>query len=137
MTIAYRDLSRERCLLLLERSAMGRLAYCAESTPRIYPLNFALHGEAIVFRTAAYTTLGTEIDGREVAFEVDEVDEVDGAVGHGWSIVVNGRAELVSDPDEAAELRRVADPQPWAPGVRSLYVRIPIRRISGRAIGEI
>jgi uncharacterized protein len=134
MTIAYRDLSRERCFLLLERSVMGRLAYCSESKPRIYPLNFALHGEAIVFRTAAYTTLGTEIDGREVAFEVDEVDE---AVGHGWSIVVSGRAEIVSDPDEAAQLRRVADPQPWAPGVRPMYVRITIRRISGRAIGEI
>lgn len=134
MTIAYRDLSRERCFLLLERSVMGRLAYCSDSTPRIYPLNFTLQGEAIVFRTAAYTTLGTEIDGREVAFEVDEVDRT---VGHGWSIVVSGQAELVSDPDEVAQLRRVADPQPWAPGVRPLYVRIPIRRISGRAIGKI
>ena len=133
MTIAYRDLSRARCLLLLEQSVMGRLAYCSESGPRIYPLNYAVYGETIVFRTAAYTTLGTEIDGRKVAFEVDEVD----GVGHGWSIVVSGLAELVSDPAEAAELRRVADPQPWAPGVRSLYVRIPVRRISGRAIGEI
>jgi uncharacterized protein len=134
MTTAYRDLSRERCFLLLGRSVMGRLAYCAESRPRIYPLNFALHGDAIVFRTAAYSTLGTEIDGREVAFEVDEVD---GDAGHGWSIVVSGQAEIVSDPDEAAQLHRVADPQPWAPGVRPLYVRIPVRRISGRAIGEI
>jgi uncharacterized protein len=133
MTVAYRDLSRERCLKLLERSVMGRLAYCSDSGPRIYPLNFVLHEAAIVFRTAAYTTLGTEIDGRAVAFEVDEVD----GAGHGWSIVVTGRAEIVSDPDEAARLRRVADPQPWAPGVRPLYVRISVRRISGRAIGEI
>jgi uncharacterized protein len=133
MTIAYRDLSRQRCLLLLERSVMGRLAYCSDSGPRIYPLNYVLHGETIVFRTAAYTTLGMEIGGRKVAFEVDEVDDA----GHGWSIVVSGLAEIVSDPDEAAELRRAADAQPWAPGVRSLYVKIPVRRISGRAIGEV
>ena len=134
MTVAYRDLSRERCMLLLERSAMGRLAYCSEHGPRIYPLNFTLHGDAIVFRTAAYTTLGTEVGGRNVAFEVDAID---GVGQHGWSIVVYGPAAIVSDPGEVAELRRVADPQPWAPGVRTLYVRIPVRRISGRAIGEI
>ena len=96
MTVAYRDLSRERCLLLLERSVMGRLAYCSEHGPRIYPLNFTIHGDTIVFRTAAYTTLGTEIGGRDVAFEVDDID---GAAQHGWSIVVCGRAEVVSDPD--------------------------------------
>jgi nitroimidazol reductase NimA-like FMN-containing flavoprotein (pyridoxamine 5'-phosphate oxidase superfamily) len=134
MTVAIHDLPRERCLELLARSVMGRLAYCSASGPRIYPLNFALHGETLVFRTAAHTTLGTEIDGREAAFEIDEID---GVAGRGWSVVVSGRAEVVSDPDEMVDLRRVAGPQPWAPGVRSLYVRIPISRISGRAIGEV
>jgi nitroimidazol reductase NimA-like FMN-containing flavoprotein (pyridoxamine 5'-phosphate oxidase superfamily) len=134
MTVAYRDLSRERCLALLSESVVGRIAYCSGTGPRLYPVNYALDGETIVFRTAAYTALGTEIAEQSVAFEVDQVDAVN---GHGWSVVVNGRATIISDPDEAARLGRRSDPHPWAPGVRPLYVRIAIHRISGRAIGSL
>ena len=135
MTIGYRDLSRERCFALMAGRQVGRLAYCTPTGPRIYPLNFVLDGESVVFRTAPYTALGTAMDGRDVAFEVDEVDEVDEADGNGWSVVVGGRAEVISDPGEVAALRRETDPAPWAPGPRPLYVRIAVRRISGRAVG--
>ncbi|MGH3476893.1 MAG: pyridoxamine 5'-phosphate oxidase family protein [Nocardioidaceae bacterium] len=134
MTVAYRDLSRERCLALLTESVVGRIAYCSATGPRLYPVNYVLDGDAVVFRTAAYTVLGTEIADQLAAFEVDRVDAVN---GHGWSVVVNGRAEVISDPDEVARLRRRSDPNPWAPGVRPLYVRIAIQRISGRAIGAL
>jgi uncharacterized protein len=134
MTVAYRDLSRERCLALLTESVVGRIAYCSATGPRLYPVNYVLDGESVVFRTAAYTALGTETADQPVAFEVDCVDAVN---GHGWSVVVNGRAEIITDPEEVARLRRRSDPHPWAPGVRPLYVRIVIRRISGRAIGSL
>lgn len=134
MTVAYRDLSRERCLALLTESVVGRVAYCSSTGPRLYPVNYVLDGDSVVFRTAAYTALGTEIADQPVAFEVDRVDAVN---GHGWSVVVNGCAAIISDPDELARLRERSDPNPWAPGVRPHYVRITIRRISGRAIGSL
>jgi nitroimidazol reductase NimA-like FMN-containing flavoprotein (pyridoxamine 5'-phosphate oxidase superfamily) len=92
VTIAYRDLSRERCLALIASRWVGRLAYCSSAGPRIYPLNFVVDGESIVFRTAAYTALGIEIDGRQAVFEVDDADSPD---GYGWSVVVAGRAEII------------------------------------------
>lgn len=134
MSVAYRDLSRERCLALLSESVVGRIAYCSAAGPRLYPINYVLDGDSVVFRTAAYTALGTEIAEQPVAFEVDQVDAVN---GHGWSVVVNGHASVIADPDEVARLRGRSDPHPWAPGVRPLYVRVVIRRISGRAIGSL
>ncbi|HYJ69173.1 MAG TPA: pyridoxamine 5'-phosphate oxidase family protein [Nocardioidaceae bacterium] len=128
-----RELSRDQCLTLLAGAIVGRLAYCTADGPQIYPVNYVLDQESVVFRTAVYTALGSEIDGQRAALEVDRLG---GPEGFEWSVVLAGPAEVISDPDEVARLRHTSDPTPLAPGARPLYVRISAQRLTGRAIGR-
>jgi nitroimidazol reductase NimA-like FMN-containing flavoprotein (pyridoxamine 5'-phosphate oxidase superfamily) len=133
MAASMRELSRDQCLSLLASATVGRIAYCTEAGPQIYPVNYVLDEASVVFRTAAYTALGSEIDGQRAALEVDRIA---GPEGFEWSVVLAGQADVISDPDEVARLRHTSDPTPLAPGTRSLYVRISAQRLTGRAIGR-
>lgn len=129
MTTELIDISREECLALLADSSVGRVAFCGPSGPQLYLVSFVLDGEDLVFRTAAYSTLGRDVRGQRVAFEVDRLDTDQRS---GWSVVVTGRAEAIDDPDEIARVRHSGDPQPWAEGTRRLYVRVTPRQVTGR-----
>ena len=52
------------------------------------PVDFAVWGKAIIFRTAPDTLLAVYADGR-VSFEADHLDQ---ALREGWSVFVQGRA---------------------------------------------
>ena len=82
--------------------------------PRIVPVNYSLHGDAIVFRTAPYSELSTYGWDTDLAFEVDHLDY---EAHQGWSVVAIGRAHVVDDPDEVQRIRREWEPRPWAAGV--------------------
>lgn len=129
-----RELDHVEATQLLETHGIGRVAFCGEAGPEIYPVNYSVDGQAIYFRTTPYSRLGTHIDGRDVAFEIDHLNW---ASRQGWSVVVKGRAEIVDDPEEIARLRELRhEPEPWAPGLRRLYVRIPRKEITGREVGD-
>ena len=66
-------IDREECLRLLAGEEVGRLAVIVGGEPAIFPVNFVLDGETIVFRTDD----GTKGAGRSSArgcFEVDGID---------------------------------------------------------------
>lgn len=94
------------------------------------PVNFAVSGKAIIFRTAPDTLLALHASTR-LSFEADHLDE---ALGEGWSVLVQGHAHLVTDEREVQHLEDVTGLQPWAPGARDVYVRVAPTRISGRSI---
>ena len=94
------------------------------------PVNFAVAGKAIIFRTAPDTLLAVYADG-QVSFEADHLDE---ALGAGWSVLVHGRAHKVTDERGVNRLEDRTHLQPWAGGARDVYVRIAPNRISGRCI---
>jgi uncharacterized protein len=60
------------CLRLLAWDVIGRLAVVAPGgSPMVFPVNYVLDGEAIVFRTAP----GTKLDagsGGQACFEIDQ-----------------------------------------------------------------
>ena len=66
---------------------MGRVAMATPVGPRIVPVNYTLHGDAIVFRTAPYSELSTYGWNTELAFEVDHLDS---RPTQGWSVVAVG-----------------------------------------------
>lgn len=132
--MSNRELSPAECRDLLDAGGVGRLALCTADGPMIYPVNFSVDGMAVVFRTSPHTRLGTHAWGVDVAFEIDQVNWES---RQGWSVVVKGRADLMSEPDDIDRLReRSREPHPWASGMRRLYVRIPWREITGRSVGE-
>jgi len=133
MTIP-RELSELECVQLIQSGGVGRLAFDTHEGLEIYPLNFAVEGRAILFRTTAYSKLGTRVPGTDVAFEVDHLDP---SARRGWSVVLKGRAEVIEEPAEVDMLRELGkETRPWAQGARRLYVRVPWKEITGREVGE-
>lgn len=122
------DESRE----LLHQSDVGRIGVTMGAIPAIFPVNYAVIDDAIVFRTAPGSKLSAATSGAVVAFEVDDYDRRDRT---GWSVLVVGRSEVVHDLDTTF---KVLDSglEPFADGLRSAIVRISIEMISGRRIAR-
>lgn len=124
-------LDRERCVELLAASTMIRVAFVAGGEPTILPVNHLLHGEAVYFRTAPGSKLGTAAAGGRVALEADHGDP---ATRTGWSVVAHGRASIVTDEAEVEALHAYSF-EPWAlPDARAFWVRVDVDDISGREI---
>ena len=125
-----RTLSPAECFDLLEPGGIGRVGFTAAAGVMMLPVNFAVSGKSIIFRTAPDTLLALYANAR-VSFEVDRLDE---ALHEGWSVLVHGRAHEVTDEREVKRLERTTHVEPWAGGARDVYVRIAPVRISGRRI---
>src|SRR5437660_8888175 len=85
-------LSRQECVTLMATQEVGRLVVVDEGRPLIFPVNYALDGEAPVFRTASGTKLWASTHS-SVAFEVDHVEN---ETKTGWSVIVHGIAHEVT-----------------------------------------
>jgi nitroimidazol reductase NimA-like FMN-containing flavoprotein (pyridoxamine 5'-phosphate oxidase superfamily) len=132
---SYRELDPTECRERLEAQSggVGILAFCTASGPTMYPVNFSVDENAVVFRTSSYTGLGSIGWGVNVAFLVHHVDV---ETEEGWSVLIKGHADVVDNPAEQDRLRSLGrEPRPWADGVRRMYVRIPWREITGRIVG--
>jgi nitroimidazol reductase NimA-like FMN-containing flavoprotein (pyridoxamine 5'-phosphate oxidase superfamily) len=127
---ALRTLSPAECFDLLEPGGIGRVGFLSVDGIMMLPVNFAVTGRTIIFRTAPDTLLALYADAR-VSFEADRVDEV---LQEGWSVLVQGHAHRVTDDHEVKRLEDQTHLEPWAPGARDVYVRIAPDRISGRRI---
>ena len=90
-------LTPEQCHDLLPRAGVGRVGVTIAALPAIFPVNFALLGEDIVFLTGEGTKLRAATDRAVVAFEVDQFDLV---AGWGWSVLAVGMATVITDPEE-------------------------------------
>lgn len=122
-------LDEEECRSLIQSRNIGRIAFTFEGAPEIFPINYAVDGTTVVFRTAEDTRLQAATKQR-VAFEVDDWDA---SLGVGWSVVVKGIAEEITrgiDPF-AAELR-TQPVIPLAPGAREVWIAVYPSEISGR-----
>jgi nitroimidazol reductase NimA-like FMN-containing flavoprotein (pyridoxamine 5'-phosphate oxidase superfamily) len=125
-----RAISATECFDLLEPGGIGRVGFTTADGVMMLPVNFAVSGKAIIFRTAPDTLLALHANGR-LSFEADRVDE---ALGAGWSVLVLGHARPVTDEREVQHLEAASRLQPWAPGARDVYVRIAPIHVSGRSI---
>ncbi|MER7690270.1 pyridoxamine 5'-phosphate oxidase family protein [Streptomyces sp. NPDC097610] len=127
----FRELGREECLRLLERAPIGRVVHTRHALPAVLPVNFCLDVDsAVLMRTAADSELAAAIDGVVIAFEADEVD----AMAHsGWSVVVTGRATVVTDPVEHGRLARTG-PRSWVASPDEVFIRIEPELVTGRQL---
>ena len=125
------QLHRAECMRLMAGSALGRLAVVVAERPLVFPVNFALDGGAIVFRT----DFGTKVHGARngpVAFECDGIDR---EYHTGWSVLVQGAAEVVRDPTDIARLEGLPL-KPWCDVPKPIWMRLRARTISGRRIPQ-
>ncbi len=129
-TRELRPLSPAECFDLLEPGGIGRVGFASADGIVMLPVNFAVTGKAIVFRTAPDTLLAL-YGNAQVSFQTDRLDE---AHREGWSVLVHGHAHKVTDEREVKHLEDRTRLEPWAAGARDVYVRIAPTRISGRRI---
>ena len=122
-------LDREESLRRLGEQRVGRLATVGGGGVEIFPVNYALDGDVVVFRSAGGTKVRLA-QRAEVAFEIDEIDP-DSRTG--WSVVVHGHVDEV--PDHLAEgYARTIGVDPWADGEKPHVLRIRPTAITGRRI---
>jgi transcriptional regulator with XRE-family HTH domain len=126
-----KELTHEECLRLLAGGGVGRVVFVGEAGPAALPVNFALMDGEVVFRTAADGVVAGVIGskGTELAFEVDHVDD---ALAEGWSVLIRGRAHPLTE-EEQARVQGLGI-EPWADGVRDLYIRLESSEVTGRRI---
>lgn len=125
-------LSRAEAIALLETREVGRLVYTRRALPAVRPVNYAVRDGAVLIWTGSASSLGQAVRGAVVAFEADAFDQ---AARSGWSVVVTGTAQLVTDAGQL-ERARLDGPVPWAPGIKEHLIRIPLTIVTGRWLAE-
>lgn len=119
------------CLELLASVPVGRVGFFADGEVVILPVNHAVDGQDVVFRTAPGSKLSAAEGQELVAFEADSYDP---QTRTGWSVLATGRVEVVYDD---AEIERLSGLRlsPWASAVeRPFWIRIRPVSITGRRI---
>jgi nitroimidazol reductase NimA-like FMN-containing flavoprotein (pyridoxamine 5'-phosphate oxidase superfamily) len=132
--LEMRVLSRTECFELLESVPVGRVGTTSGALPVVLPVNFVLDGETVVFRTVTGTKLDAAVAGAVVAFECDGYDETG---QFGWSVMLQGVASEVTEPDRLAKLRGLPL-DPWAlDGAAQRFVTIETTLVTGREFRRI
>lgn len=122
-------LSEVECLRLLGRRTLGRVGITSGGLPLILPVHYIYDNGVIVFRTGTGTKLRAAANGDVLAFEVDAYDA---ETGRGWSVMVLGRATVVTTEHEHVGLPTLDQ---LAPGEeRNHYVRLSCELVTGRVI---
>lgn len=123
-------LPRAECLRLLAGNDVGRIVVSRRVLPAAFPVRFALLGGDVVFLAATGGELDAATAGQVVAFQADATDRSDGS---GWSVLLQGRADVVDDPGAAATARGLSL-GPWASTASAHVVRVRAEIVSGRRI---
>jgi nitroimidazol reductase NimA-like FMN-containing flavoprotein (pyridoxamine 5'-phosphate oxidase superfamily) len=131
------DLDRTECLRLLAETGVGRVVISVTEWdhPVIRPVNYLFDrsSQSVLFRSASGSKLHALLRSARAAFEIDGTDPA----GHvGWSVIVVGVSEEITNP---AELRRVRSLGllPWPPGDKAHWIRIRANTVSGRRIALV
>ncbi|MEO7980634.1 MAG: pyridoxamine 5'-phosphate oxidase family protein [Sporichthyaceae bacterium] len=126
-----RVLDLEECLDRLRATPVGRLAFMNEGEPVVFPVNHAIDGVDVVFRTSWGSKLQVAETSGTVAYEVDGYDS---PTESGWSVVVKGTAQLVyesGDTDRYDQLGLRSWPDREGLG---FWVRVRPGEITGREV---
>ena len=123
------ELAEDECRRLLAERHLGRLAIPDFGGPAIFPVNYVVDRDLVVFRTDPGSKLDAAAERELVAFEVDAAE----ATRTGWSVVVRGSLGEVTDPGDLERLRAMPL-YPWAPGEKARYVCVRPNSVTGRRI---
>jgi nitroimidazol reductase NimA-like FMN-containing flavoprotein (pyridoxamine 5'-phosphate oxidase superfamily) len=128
------ELTRERCLELLAGHELGRVVICTPLTQTavIRPVNYTFdaYSQSVVFRTSSGSKFYALAHSARAWFEVDYLDPV---TRSGWSVIVGGMTEEITQATEVARLNGLGL-ESWMPGDPEHWFQIRARTVSGRAI---
>lgn len=120
------SLDDAQCWELLRGQELGRLVTHVGRVIDIFPVNYVVDDETIVFRTAEGSKLFELTVNDEVVFEVD--DHTD---DEAWSVIVRGHAHRLDTAAEVEHADRLRL-RPWIPTLKYNYVVIKPDALTGR-----
>ncbi|MFI2184454.1 helix-turn-helix domain-containing protein [Streptomyces sioyaensis] len=123
-------LSPAECRERLSTHGVGRVAVTIDDAPAVFPVNYTVADELIAYRTTPEAGPAAAA-GQEVALEVDHIDD---AFSQGWSVLIVGRAHVVTNSYESRRLEEHAHTGPWVGDGRHQWIAIHPTRITGRRI---
>ena len=119
----------EVCLRLLESVPVGRVSFYTDGEVVTLPVNHVVDGQDVVFRTDRGSKLSAADRRDHVAFEADDYDP---RTRTGWSVLLQGRAEVVREDSEIQRLSHLGL-YPWVTAVdRPFWIRIRPTSVTGR-----
>ena len=124
------EMTADECHARLAPGGVGRFLYFSDRGPVAVPVNFAMLGDDIIFRTEPHGEIASATRQEKVSFDVDHIDD---ALSEGWSVLVSGTARIIADGDELVRAAAL-DIEPWAGGDRTAYVSLTPAEITGRRI---
>ena len=125
-------LEREECEHLLHQQTVGRVAVVLDGHPIIRPVNYRFRNSSIIFQTDTGSKLSGIAEHPYVEFEVDGLDALRRT---GWSVIVAGPAEEVTNEGDIATFEHLGL-EVWAVGHRSRWIRIRVRMMAGRRVEQ-
>ena len=119
------ELDQDECWAALRAQEFGRLAYRLCDQIGLVPLNYAVDGDTLLFRTAEGSKLLGIVMHPDVVFEIDQYGEESA-----HSVIVRGKARLLEE-DEAhrADTSRL---RTWLATLKYNVVEIEPLEITGR-----
>jgi nitroimidazol reductase NimA-like FMN-containing flavoprotein (pyridoxamine 5'-phosphate oxidase superfamily) len=133
MTTEMLELSREECLRLLAEHRFGRVAVnLGAGPPLVRPVNYVFDErlQSVVFRTAAGSKFYALLAEAQAVFELDGIDEGERT---GWSVLMQGITEEITQGSEIRRLNELGL-DTWAPGYKSHWIHVRAWTVSGRRI---
>ena len=116
------------CLDKLASVPVGRIGFLSAGEVVILPVNHAIDGHSVVFRTAEGSKLASAGLGYPVTYEADAYDA---ATEAGWSVVVQGYADVVEDDADRRRLDGLGL-RSWGGNARPYWVRVRPLSVTGR-----
>jgi hypothetical protein len=125
------ELGRAEALRLLTGATLGRIVFTRHALPAIRPVNHIVDQGDVIIRTreAATLSLTGEHGGQAGVVVAYEADSIDLESRLGWSVVVTGYAQLITDPRETARYQRLL--RPWVEQDTDCTVRIRPNMVTG------
>jgi nitroimidazol reductase NimA-like FMN-containing flavoprotein (pyridoxamine 5'-phosphate oxidase superfamily) len=128
------ELGRDECLRLLGATTVGRVVVVrpAEDMPVIRPVNYVFDdaSQSVVFRCIPGTKFASLMRASRAWFEIDDIDT---ARRTGWSVIIAGVTEVVTQPAELRRLETIGVDS-WIAGQDAEWVKIRARVVSGRRV---
>lgn len=124
-------LSSAECLDLAAGRPVGRIAFVRDGGVDVFPVNHCVVDRSVAFRTAGGAKFTAAFRGSVVAFEVDSYAA---RRRTGWSVLIKGRAERVTDEATIARLEATGL-RTWSPSARPAeWVLVHPDEVSGRRL---
>ena len=129
-------LTEAECRTHVAAGGIGRFLFDEPGRgPVAIPVNYMMDTDEVIFRTGRHTSIA-EVLGQDQAHQQHvsfDVDHLDDALAEGWSVLLTGTAQVITEP---RELERAAalGIRPWPGGERDVFIRMSVSQVTGRRI---